>query len=245
MWRLLFLLLLSPVLGVGAVIKTDLFDEASDTELGIHTSDSGGGWQGSSTSLNVLGATDDVQDIISSTVSMIGDEDPTETDYFMECNFTMGGATSTDRVGVLARSDGGATHTSGSSSYYKFRMLGDSGWSLWRVEAGVPDQTGLNGTIANASYISSAGIGTGDIVKMKMQVEGTGATVTFTLSIDPDELGYDVVSSGTTDTDANRIVTAGNVGIIMRQTVARIKDCNAEDLLSGGATLQRRRRTQQ
>jgi len=212
------------------VIKNDLFDEASDIALQSHTSDSGGGWQGTESSLNVLGATDDVESTVTSVVTVIGDEAPSETDYFVEATGTFGILGANDRWGILLRAGGGASHQANGigSSYYFFRLIGNAGWSLWRVDAGSP----ITELGVNATYVADETIGAGDLVKLKATISGTGATVSFTLEIDPDTLGYQTVGTPT-DTHANRIVAANNVGIYTRQTNIRIKDFNAEDLLSG------------
>jgi len=102
---LLVVVFFASALCQAAVIKTDTFTiTGGNSDLSVHTSDVGGAWQGTNDSqFTVLDATDDVQDSNAGVRTVIGDENPTETDYFQECNMTIGGTASTDRVGVLGR----------------------------------------------------------------------------------------------------------------------------------------------
>jgi len=216
-------------------IKTDTFTEAStDTNIASHTSDTGGSWQGGETSqLTVLTATGDVQSA-TGVNNAICDETISSTDYFAEITGTMGGVAANDRIGVVVRGQDGATHHSGTSFYYVFRMSGDSGWNLFRVEGATGQQSdNISGTLSNATYISDNGIGTSDQIKMKMSISGTGSSVTLTLSLDFNTGGgfggYSVVSTAV-DTDVNKITTAGAPGIYIRDANSRITYFNAEYL---------------
>lgn len=218
-----------------AVIKTDTFTVGSDTTLNNHTSDTGGGWQGNQdTAFTALAATDDVQRG-SGIATVIGDETNTEADYFAEIEGTMGGTASNDRIGVVMRSDGGATQQSGTSTYYLFRMTGNAGWNLYRVESGSIQTDFTSGTTSDLTWLSDNSIGISDPIKMKMTVEGTGATVTLTLELDFNTGsgfgGYSTVST-VTDEDSNRITSVGDPGMYMRDANARITSFNAEDLTS-------------
>lgn len=224
-----------------ATIKTDTFTVGSNTTLDAHTSDTGGGWQGSEAiDFTALAATDDVQ-CNTALRACIADETITETDYFCEITGTMGGTATNDRIGLVTRAQDGSSFLDGTSSYYAFRMFGDSGWDIVRFDAGAGVTSGLSGTLSDATWLADNSIGTTDSIKMKMTVSGTGATVTITLELDFDTgsgfSGYSTVST-VSDTHANRIVTAGHPGIYMRNGNSRITYFNAEDLTGGSVAPQ-------
>ena len=234
---LLTLLFFASLAFAGTPIKTDTFTEASDTFLKAHTSESGGSWQGAATTFEITATTDDVKFGAAATGSLIGDEAPSETDYFQECEGTLGGTATTDRWGVDVRADGTTTHAAGTSSYYFLRMTGNTvgnvTWDFFRVDSGAPTTSGITGTTSG----TKASVDLDDPVKLKLTVSGTGATVTLTLeydeNIDGGGFGGFTTLATLSDTHANRIVTAGNIGIYIRNQNARITSCNAEDLTSG------------
>ena len=216
-----------------AVIKTDTFTVSSNEALESHTSDSGGGWQGSEdVHFDVIdGSPDAVFADTANVVTAIGDEDPSVTDYTVEIEGVIGGTATTDRCGLLLRSGGGATQSASTSSYYFLRVTGNTltnmTWDFYRVDSGSPTTSGISGTTTG----TLANLDTDDTFKLRATISGTGATVTILCEYDEniDGGGYGGFSTLTTlsDTHANRIVTAGNVGIYMRGTNASILDFSA------------------
>lgn len=232
----LAILLLVPVVALGATIKNDTFTDTDTTNLKSHTSDSGGSWQGASSTVQI--SSNAAVETAGATNGLIGDEAPTETDYYVQGTCTLNDTASTTRCGVVARADGTTTFDPTTSSYYLARTNGSAGditWNGFRFNTGsgsVPTGCTLSGTLT--------GIDNNDPVKMKIQVEGVGATVTVTVSYDADIDGGGFSGSFTTletcsDSDAGRITTAGNVGVYLRGTAAVMDDFIAEDLTAGGS----------
>lgn len=225
-----------------AVIKTDTFTVGSDTPLESHTSDSGGGWQGEATFFDVINTTDSLACDNTAINTTIGDENPSETDYYAEATGTINASTSADRWGVVVRGQDGATHAAASSSYYFLRMTGGAvgsvTWDFFKVVSGTVSTLGISGTTSG----TKASVDGDDEVKLKLTVQGTGATVTLTLeydeNIDGGGFGGYTTLSTVTDTGANRIVAAGNPGIYMRGTNARVSTFSAQDLTSSGVAPQ-------
>lgn len=225
-----------------ATIKTDNFTEASDTALESHTSDSGGGWRGEEEFMDVIAATNSLSCDNADINTAIGDEAPSETDYFVEATGILNGESTSHRWGIVARGQDGATHAALSSSYYFVRMTGAAfgsvTWNFFKVVSGTVSSLGISGTTSG----TKGNVDLDDEVKLKMTVQGTGATVTITLEYDEniDGGGFSGYSSLSTitDTGANRITSAGDVGVYLRGTSARISYFNAEDLTSGSVAPQ-------
>lgn len=242
--NLLLLVLFVSGQAFGAVIKNDTFTVGADTALESHTSDSGGGWQGGDANdVDVIASTDSVAgDGAPTTLTPVGDEGPAATDYFVEIAGTLGGTADTDRIGVLARGQHGAAGAFSNSSSYQCDMRGDDGWRLFRIVSGATTLLDFD-----TGYVATNSIGISTEVKIKIEVSGTGATVNIKCSIDPDGGGYTEVTDpgGFDDTNAARIVTAGNVGLYLAGTNARITSINAEDATSASTSaVMRRRRSQ-
>lgn len=236
MYRLLLILLLLPLLATARVtIKNDTFTEASDTGLESHTSDSGGGWQSSEcNNIEVFSATDNISvDIGTGVTGCIGDEGPSETDYVCEATCTTGGTSSADRCGISVRAQDGASFSSSASSYYFIRVGGDASdqlWNFFRVDSGTPSTVGLSGTTSG----TLSGTDTDDLLKLRITVTGIGATVTLVVEEDTDidggGFGGFAALTTITDTNVNRITTAGNPGVYMRNANVTLDDFFCEDL---------------
>jgi hypothetical protein len=230
MKRLIFLLLFAGIANAD-VIKNDTFTVGSDTALESHTSDSGGAWvNANSTGITVSASLDAAINESASTRTPTGDEDPTETDYFVEVTGTLGGTAVSDNIGVVVRGNHDpSTGTSANSDYYDFIIRGSDGWFLRRCIAGACGTAILD---SDNSYTGDNSIGAATVVKVKLEVTGTGATVNLKGYIDPDGGGYDLVTNFD-DTNAARIVAAGNVGFEIRGVNAAITEFNAEDFQAG------------
>ena len=223
------------------VFRQDNFVEAGDPFLKSgHTPDVGVAWVGAGTTVKIESSSSSAwQSTAGQTSSLVGPDNPTETDYFAEITAIIGGEATTDRIGVLVRATDTTTHEYNSSSYYMFRAaggtLGNVAWTFWRCDAGTLTATGFGGTVSG----TLANVDLDDEIKLKMAVSGTGATVTITLSYDENIDGagfggYSVLST-ITDTSASRLVAAGNAGFYGRASNYRLSYFNAEDTLSASS----------
>jgi hypothetical protein len=219
-----------------AIIKTDNFDPGvSDQTLDNHTSDTGGGWQGNADIVfTAYAATDQVQRNTSGIATVIGDEANTDADYYVEVQGTLGGVTTNDRIGCIARSNGDSTQAFNTSTFYVFRMDGDSGWKFYRTESGAIQTDGFDPDlvpIADDNYISNKGIDTDDPIKMRMTVTGTvdpQIILEIDQNIDGGGFGGYVVVAAFCDHDSNHITSVGDPGLYMRDTNSAITYMQAE-----------------
>jgi len=235
MRKLLFIpllfLLLFPAISLAAVMATDTFTEASDTALDAHTKDTGGSWVADTQALDldVEAATDTLVLTTGSGLSVsVIDDANSETDYFTEIEAVTGGTGASDRIGSAVRCDATPNYTSGDC--YIFRIRGSDGWTLLRLDSG-----SFNSLDSDTGFNTANGVNGSTVIKLKLQVEGTGATVTLNAWIELDGGGYSQVVTNLSDSSANRIVTAGKPGVHIGSTQnPAITWFNAEDLTSGG-----------
>lgn len=170
---------------------SDSFTEASDTTLASHNADTGGaGWTkhaASAGTMTVQGSSDRVR------------SDGSEGDYYHTA--TPGSAnyygqedlvwvSTNNYAGVIVRMD-----TSATTWYGAGYDSGNTRWELFKAVAGSFTTLGTS----SASFTS----GTHTI---KLDVSGTGATVSLTFYVDT------VSTLTASDTDANRITATNKVG---------------------------------
>lgn len=225
-----------------AVIKLDTFTVAANTPLENHISDSGGGWQGNEVDhFDVIATADEAQPDGTgpSTVSIIGDEGPLETDYFAEVIGKTGG-TATHGIGVVVRASGGAVHERQTHNSYSFYLRGADGWRLQRLNNG-----SVSLTQSDTGYVAANGITGSTVLGLRLEVRGQGVNTNLKCYIDPDGGGYQLVLDFT-DSGGGAIDVAGNPGILFQGALCSATFFNAEDFVVPAAgklsTLFRRRR---
>jgi len=218
-------------------IKVDTFTEASDTPLENHTSDSGGGWQGTQTNLfDIVAATNEVDVNGSGFPATIGDEDPAGTAYWAEVEVTLGGLGAANNAGMILCGQDGASFNQGTSSHYALLFTGSAGWQFVR------DVAGSGSGISNdSSWIADEGLDADDPIRARVEIRNTASAVNYKLWLDYDKDGAGFQGYGTSpvinhnDTNALRILEPGNVGIIGRANFpARIRYFNSGFLYTSG-----------
>lgn len=204
-----------------AVIKQDSFTSATPPELlSAHTSDVGGGYQGDILSYmyeinpsgTLLGSSDNRR-------VAYGNENPATTDYEAEITGRTISALATSQVGACVRASGGGE---GTLDGYTAQVHGDGVVALLRYNAGVRTSIGTPYSIPAFSEAT--------VYTLRIRAEGTDPVNLSVYLNDNLVISY-------ADSDAARIVAAGNSGVFSRGVGTprpEIYTLLVQDLVGGG-----------